>query len=349
MIMNRDSLKEYYGRILKNSSHLATNACSCSEESMPESVRNITRLLEPEILERFYGCGSPIPPLTAGCRILDLGCGTGRDVYILSKLAGESGFVTGIDMTDEQLAVAMRHVESQMHRFSFSRPNVAFIRGYIEDLSSCGIEDNSIDIVVSNCVINLSPDKPSVFREIYRVLKPGGELLFSDVFADRRIRAELQNDPLLHGECLSGALYREDFRRLMDEAGFRDFRITSRSPISIGNPEVADAIGMAGFTSETVRTFKISSLEDRCEDYGQTAAYHGTVNGHPHRFDLDDHHRFVTGKPLLVCGNTASMLQETRYSRHFTVTGDRSVHFGLFDCTSSSSLPDANAGTCCCL
>ncbi len=138
-------------------------------------------------MEKFYGCGLPIPVTVEGCTILDLGCGTGRDVYVCSKLVGEKGPLIGVDMTEEQLEIARRHREAQSIKFGYKEPNVTFFQGYIKDLASMGIGHSSIDIVISNCVINLSPDKESVFSEIFRVLKPGGELYFSDIFADRRL------------------------------------------------------------------------------------------------------------------------------------------------------------------
>jgi hypothetical protein len=107
---------------------------------------------------------------------------------------------------------------------------------------------------------------------------------------------------------------------------------------------------MARFTSATVRAFKLASLEDRCEDYGQIAWYNGSIEGFPHSFDLDDHHRFFTDKPLLVCGNTATMLCETRLAPAFRIEGDRSTHFGLFDGTGTSGCAtpsEATAGSCC--
>ena len=100
--------------------------------------------------------------------------------------------------------------------------------------------------------------------------------------------------------------------------------------IKLNSPEVEAAIGMIDFYSVTVRAFKLE-LEDICEDYGQVAVYEGTIPENPHYFDLDDHHRFFTDKPMLVCGNTAVMLQDTRYAPHFTISGDGSVHYGAFD------------------
>jgi hypothetical protein len=108
---------------------------------------------------------------------------------------------------------------------------------------------------------------------------------------------------------------------------------------------------MVDFYSMTVRAFKLACLEDICEDYGQVAYYLGTIPDHPFRFALDDHHTFVTGKPMLVCGNTAAMVEETRFGKHFKISGDRSAHYGPFDCTPA---PDAkvngetcSGGSCC--
>ncbi|OIO70666.1 MAG: methyltransferase type 11 [Zetaproteobacteria bacterium CG1_02_53_45] len=343
-----NNLKDYYGKVLSHSNDLQTNACCCDADSIPAEVKEALKLIHHEITDRFYGCGSPIPPVLEGMSVLDLGCGTGRDAYILSHLVGESGHVIGIDMTDEQLETARKHINYHTEAFGYAKANIEFRQGFIEDLKAIGIADNSVDIVISNCVINLSPDKESVFREIFRVLKPGGELYFSDVFADRRIAKALRDDPLLHGECLSGAMYSEDFRRLLAEVGCPDYRVTSKAVITIDNPEIKDRIGFARFDSVTVRAFKLASLEDICEDYGQSAIYKGSIAGHPHHFDLDDHHRFYTGKPMLVCGNTAAMVGETRFKEHFTVTGDRSTHFGAFDCKPVPAAQQEPSSSSCC-
>lgn len=343
-------LKEYYGKRLQGLQDLKTSACCCSEELLHPAIREIEGQIDSEILTRFYGCGSPIPPALEGCTILDLGCGTGKDVYIASRLAGSQGFVIGVDMTDEQLEVARRHLEPQMKRFGYAKANVEFRKGFIEDLKEIGIEDNSTDVVMSNCVINLSSDKRRVFSEILRVLKPGGELYFSDIFAGRRVPQHLANNPALHSECLGGAMYIEDFRRMLNEAGCPDYRVVAKKKIKPGNPGIEEMVGMVDFYSMTVRAFKLDTLEDICEDYGQVAVYRGTIPGFSHAFDLDDHHRFITGKHMLVCGNTAAMLRETRFAQHFNVTGDRSVHYGPFDCAPAYAKRESEGeggGACC--
>jgi len=342
-------VQEYYGKTLGGSGDLKTGAC-CTPEAMPRHVREIVREIEPEVTDRFYGCGSPIPAGIEGRSVLDLGCGTGRDCFVLSRLVGPSGRVIGVDMTDEQLAVARRHLDAQMQRFGFEQPNVRFVKGYIEDLAGAGIADESIDVVVSNCVINLSPDKARVFAEIFRVLKPGGELYFSDVFAGRRIPESLRSDPVLRGECLGGAMYIEDFRRMLARCGCRDHRVVTQTRVAIRDAAVEAKVGMVDFHSMTIRAFKLSSLEDRCEDFGQMATYRGTIRELPHVFQLDDHHVFFAHKPMLVCGNTAAMLEETRFADHFRVVGDRSMHFGLFDCAPARVGDDESfgvGGACC--
>ncbi len=346
-----EAIKKYYGKVLQSNKDLQTGAC-CDSNGISSRHKVILKLIHPEVVKKFYGCGSPIPYELKGLTVLDLGCGSGRDCYLLSKLVGPDGNVIGVDMTDEQLEVARKYLDHHTGGFGYNRPNVRFLNGYIEDLGSIGIEDNSVDLVVSNCVINLSPDKERVFTEILRVLKPGGELYFSDVFADRRIPAELANNPLLVAECLGGALYSEDFRRLLAKIGCADFRLTSSRRISLDNPEIEAKAGMTGFYSNTVRLFKLPGLEDRCEDFGQVAFYKGTVPEAPHAFHLDDHHTFRTGMPVPICSNTASMITDTRYARHFEVIGNMNTHYGLFDCSDNSNGGNgaensSSMGVCC--
>lgn len=290
-------------------------------------------MIHEDIIKKFYGCGSPIPQGVEGATVLDLGCGSGRDCYLASAMVGEAGKVIGVDMTDEQLEVAKKYVDYHTQAFGFSKPNVDFRKGIIEDLKdSAGIQDNSIDCVISNCVINLVPDKEKVFKEIWRILRPGGELYFSDVYSDRRIPEELRKDKVLWGECLSGALYVEDFRRMMLRSGFNYYYTVSQSEITVENPEVEKQVGNIKFWAISVRAYKIPELEDRCEDYGEEATYLGTLGpGFEDSFKFDRSHVFTTGEKLKVCRNFSLVLTRCPlFAKHFEITPATS-HLGLFE------------------
>ena len=325
-----DEVREYYGRTLAGSDDLHTDAPHCEAVPPPKYVLDVMPLIADEIVARFYGCGSPIPPALEGATVLDLGCGTGRDVYVLSKLVGPTGHVIGVDMTPEQLEVAERYQQEQAERFGFEESNVEFRLGYIEDLEAIGIEDESIDLVVSNCVVNLSPFKELVMNEVYRVLKPGGELYFSDVYASRRLPDELRDDPVLHSECLGGATYAEDFRQLMRRAGWPHVVWTVDDPMYVGDLAIETRVGFTSFRSRTIRAIKCDGLEETEEDYGQHATYLGGMPEMPRYFDFDSELRFVKGKPRAVSGNTARMLEASRYGKYFEVSPAR-LHRGAFN------------------
>eukprot|EP01126_Amoeba_proteus_P039774 TRINITY_DN4212_c0_g1_i1.p1 TRINITY_DN4212_c0_g1~~TRINITY_DN4212_c0_g1_i1.p1 ORF type:complete len:254 (-),score=43.85 TRINITY_DN4212_c0_g1_i1:122-883(-) len=244
-------------------------------------------------------------------------------------------------MTIEQLDKARQHIDYHMSKFGYSQPNVSFVEGFIENLNQ--IEDASVDVVISNCVVNLTPNKQKVFLECWRILKEGGELYFSDVYSDRRIPQHLQEDKILWGECISGAMYDQDFLRLMRKVGFMDPRALNNTPISLCNPDISQKVKNINFFSKTHRVFKLPSLEDKCEDYGQLATYLGGLEGCEDSFVLDDHHIFMVGLPVTVCGNTADMLSLTRYGKFFSVT-PRGEHQGLFNC---SEKMDCSGGICC--
>jgi len=344
-------VQDYYGEVLKATADLKTNAC-CAVGAPSLRVGAALLNIHDDVLSRFYGCGFPIPEAVKGKTVVDLGCGTGRDVYLLSQFVGPEGFVHGVDMTPSQLEVAERTLSWHTHRFGFDKRNVAFHQGYIEDLSF--LDDHSVDIIVSNCVVNLSPRKDLVLREIFRVLKPGGEFYFSDVFVDRRLPQEVAFDPLLHSECLGGAMYDFDFEQLAKLVGFSDPRAIDRAPITIQNAEIQQKVGAARFSSVTLRLFKLAGLEARCEDYGQLATYRKPMPGVGPVFMLDDHHSFELNRPERVCGNTAAMLRDTRFGEFFEVSGDTSVHYGVFDCGPTMAAAqygairgDAVSGNCC--
>jgi arsenite methyltransferase len=331
----KGNVQHYYGDVVKTTADLKTTAC-CTPDSMPEHVRQALPYIADEIKERYYGCGSPIPLGLEGLSVLDLGCGTGRDSYILSKLVGEKGFVNGIDMTEAQIRVAEKYLDVQTKRFGYAQPNCRFIFDNIENATQ-HFPAGSLDLVISNCVINLVEDKETIIRQIYDMLKPGGEFYFSDIYADRRIPEALKKDPVLYGECLSGALYEKDFVRFARNAGFKDARVVSRRGISISNEDIRDRIGNIRFSSITYRLWKLDGIEDACEEFGHIAVYRGGVREAPFAFTLDCGHVFEKDLPEKVCGNTALMLSQTRFKPFFEVTGSFNRHFGAFkDCDTPS-------------
>ncbi len=323
-------VQEYYGKELQGSDDLKTNAC-CTADSHPPRIKEALKRIHDEVITRYFGCGLTIPTLVQDLRVLDLGSGAGRDCYLLSQLVGENGSVVGIDMTDEQLAVANTHIDWHREKFSYAESNVNFVKGNIQNLASAGLTDEDFDLIISNCVVNLAANKKAVLSEAHRVLKEGGEFYFSDLYCDRRIPQHLVNDRELYGECLSGALYWNDFANLAKEVGFADPRIVDSRRLSIENDAVQKKTEGYRFYSVTYRLFKLPELEAACEDYGQAVKYLGGLDEEPLRFKLDEHHIFEVGKIMPVCGNTWFMLANTRYRSFFEFYGNFENHYGIFE------------------
>jgi SAM-dependent methyltransferase len=179
------------------------------------------------------GCGNPttLLSLRSGQRVLDLGSGAGIDCFLAAKRVGVRGSVIGVDMTPQMITKARENALKGGYR------NVEFRLGEIEHLP---VADSSVDVLLSNCVINLAPEKRPVYREAFRVLRPGGKLAVSDVVATRRISAKERADPSLWSSCSSGALEVKETRALLKEAGFRDIQIevpsSGGTPVSLKDP-----------------------------------------------------------------------------------------------------------------
>lgn len=335
----QQNVKDYYGKVLKSSADLKTDAC-CTPVAEPAYIEAAIANVHPEVSARYYGCGLTAPQALGGRRILDLGCGAGRDVYVLAQLAGAEGEVVGVDMTPEQLDVAEAHRDWHAKKFGYA--NVRFIDGDIERLDALDLEPESFDVIVSNCVVNLTADKEAVFRGGYALLRQGGEFHVADIYADRRLSAAQRDDPVARGECLGGALYWNDFLNMARRAGFLDPRVAADRPVSIKNAALAEKLAPARFYSATYRLFKIESLEPDCEDYGQAVVYKGGLAGSEGAFALDKHHVMENGRIFPVCGNTCRILKESRFAPWFAFLGDDAIHYGIFPgCGTSSPFGDA--------
>jgi SAM-dependent methyltransferase len=184
---------------------------------------------------RGYGCGSPVldAKLQPGERVVDLGCGRGVECFIAARQVGPQGLATGIDMLDNMLALAGQGAAAVEKRLGYK--NLEFHKGYLESLP---LKDEQTDVVLSNCVMNLSAHKRRAFAEIHRVLKAGGRLVISDVVCEQEPSAALRNDELLRGECIAGALTQKDLVGILEETGFIAIRLIKRFPYRVvrGHP-----------------------------------------------------------------------------------------------------------------
>jgi len=192
----------------------------CYPEEVIEHIPDESRF-------RNYGCGSPVleAELAKGECVVDLGSGSGVECFIAARLVGSDGRVIGVDMLDPMLAVARKGADAVAERLGYR--NLEFRKGYLEDLP---VEDNSVDAVLSNCVLNLSPHKRRTFAETYRVLRPGGRLVVSDVVCETEPDPAIRNNDELRGQCIAGALTQRDLFGLLDESGFAAVQVLKRFP-----------------------------------------------------------------------------------------------------------------------
>jgi SAM-dependent methyltransferase len=220
----RERVRERYAsaavRVIESS---ACGPGCCSPVSTDPVTSNLYEAAEaasvPEAaVAASLGCGNPtaLAELKAGETVLDLGSGGGIDVLLSARRVGPTGFAYGLDMTDEMLAVA------EKNKAQASASNVQFLKGHIEDIP---LPDSSVDVVISNCVINLSADKGQVLREAYRVLRPGGRFAVSDVVTQGALPDDLRRDMEAWVGCIAGALEESEYRRLLTDAGFNDIEI----------------------------------------------------------------------------------------------------------------------------
>ncbi|OMJ07121.1 Arsenite methyltransferase [Smittium culicis] len=326
-----DKIRTYYSNMRESKHRMTTIINKIAPHPI---IKSAISYVPRQVSENYRGCGTPIPMGIEGLRVLDLGCGSGRDCYVVSKLVGPTGEVTGIDMTEEVLNVARDNIPEFSNRLGF-KPHLKFLKGYIEFLNDAGLYPESIDLCISNSAVNLSPNKKLVFQSVFEILREGGEFYFSDIYADRRLPNHLRSHPTLLTECLGGALYIEDFKRLCERVGFIDPRqVGPAVPVRIESPEIRDLVRATQFYSITYRMFKHTKpttiLEPTREDYGQVAIYKGTVEGQRSRLRIDNDWCFESNRSVLVDGNTATILSESWLQRHFDIRGDRSCHFGRF-------------------
>jgi ubiquinone/menaquinone biosynthesis C-methylase UbiE len=226
----RNAVRDQYGKVAETgSSGCGCSAGSCCTPSAPDAKSTSIELgysstdvnHVPDGANLGLGCGNPqaIASLKSGETVLDLGSGGGFDCFLAAREVGASGLVIGVDMTPEMVSRARKNADSSGYS------NVEFRLGEIEYLP---VADTTADVIISNCVINLSPEKASVFREMFRVLKPGGRLAVSDVVATAELPDKVKNDMTMLTGCISGASSIADLQKMLTEAGFTEIEIKPR-------------------------------------------------------------------------------------------------------------------------
>ena len=226
-----ETVREHYAERIKNSaSCCGTDAC-CAPENNLYPVDLLTTVPS-DVASTSYGCGDPITlaSLQAGQTVLDLGSGAGLDCLLAAQKVGAEGHVIGVDMTPEMIERARANAKR------VNTTNVEFRQGYLEDLP---VEPNSVDVVISNCVINLSPDKDKVFAEIFRVMKPGGRLAVSDIVTDGELPEEVRTSLSAWAGCVAGAVEAKEYIAMMEAVGFADISI---KPVFFDKEVVDDAL-----------------------------------------------------------------------------------------------------------
>jgi len=230
----KEKVKQAYSQRVEKIEKTGSAASSCctqpTSQCCPPQTQTLGKLgysteeietLPETVLELSAGCGNPtgFSELKAGETVLDLGSGGGIDVFLAARKVGENGRVIGVDFSEKSIAVARRNAEKVKAK------NVEFRLGDLENLP---VENESIDTVISNCVINLVPDKTKVFKEAYRTLKPGGRMIISDMVTDKKLPQSIRDNPVLWSSCIGGALPEQEYLKAIEKAGFQNLKIAEK-------------------------------------------------------------------------------------------------------------------------
>ena len=230
--------------LARTSGRAASTCCDSKNIIYPDEL---LAAVPNDIANFSLGCGDPITlaTLQPGQTVLDLGSGGGLDCFLAAKKVGESGYVIGVDMTPEMLEKARANAKRM------GVTNVEFRQGYLEDLP---VDNNSVDVTISNCVINLSPDKAKVFSEVFRVLKPGGKLAVSDIVTDGPLPDAIKQSLSMWAGCVAGAVDAKDYIAMMEAAGFTDVAITptffDKETVDEAIKEVGDQIDLKSVSQD---------------------------------------------------------------------------------------------------
>lgn len=303
--------------------------------------REYLKIIPQEVLDRDYGCGDPSKYLNAGETVLDLGSGGGKICFIASQVVGSKGKVIGVDMNDDMLKLARTAQVNVASTLGYD--NVEFFKGKIQDMRLdrdkvdaylsknplkneidlqafegwCVVEaaekpmiaDSSVDVVVSNCVLNLvdNSNKKILFEEIFRVLKKGGRAVISDIVSDEVVPQSMQEDEKLWSGCISGAFQELEFLKAFEDAGFYGLSVLQR------DDKPWQTVNGIEFRSVTLEAFK--GKQGDCWDHNEAVVYKGPFS----KIEDDDGHTYIRGERVAVCRKTKDLLSREPYAKHFDV------------------------------
>jgi SAM-dependent methyltransferase len=292
---SRAIVEKYYGAAAQT----PQPGLCCPIQYDAGAVRHIPQ----EVMDRFYGCGSPITQANprAGETVVDLGSGGGIDIFIAAKYVGAEGRAIGIDMTDPMLEIANRNKPKVAANLGYDVAE--FRKGFLEKVP---VDSRSVNLITSNCVINLSPDKNAVFAEMWRMLKDHGRIVISDIVSEVEVPPWLRVNHELWGECISGALTERQLLADLEKAGFYGLAVLGKT--------FWKTVEGFQFFSLTVRGYKFEKRAG-CAFIGQSAMYNG-----PFKFTVDEEgHLFPRHEPVAVCTDTFAKLSHLPYSGQFTL------------------------------
>ena len=243
-VQEGDSIREEVQKFYAGRAQNSVSCCGDASQNLLYESELLTEL--PDDIAGFsLGCGDPITlaELAPGEVVLDLGSGGGLDCFLAAKQVGEDGYIIGLDMTPEMLERATAAAQRM------GIDNVEFRKGYLEDMP---VDSNSVDVIVSNCVINLSPDKPLVFSEMFRTLKPGGRVSVSDIVTTGELPEKIRKDMLAWGACIAGALQVDEYIQGLEDVGFEEVTVTAKT----GEGELLDNVPEIGLFSASITARK---------------------------------------------------------------------------------------------